>query len=116
MDTLSFKPILLLSAPRIAGYLPAHVTSPLSASFTYTNPRLATLPPARHEVILSSVRALLDIALKVAHGDGGDLDLMLAQSAFYDTVGGQPLGASDPTVRTVDTYGALLDLHGGLLQ
>src|SRR5436305_10216220 len=78
------QPMLLLSAPRIAGLLPARVDPPPPPTFSYTNPRLATLSHARHEQIVSSARSLLDAALKVVCGEGSDLELILAQSMFYE--------------------------------
>ncbi len=71
---------LLLSAPKIAGLLPANVPSSsataASDTFTHRNPALANLSDPTREKLFEAVGALLDLAAACLTHDPTDLDDM----------------------------------------
>jgi hypothetical protein len=90
------KPVLLLPAPQIAGLLPASTTPPRddkerSTTFTYADPRLATLTLAKQDKMFEAVTQLLNIAVGCLTGEAQEMELITAEAAFHDAIMGKPV-------------------------
>ena len=99
--SLSYCPFPLLSAPRIAGLLPATTGShqsrpPDPPPFTFSDPRIADLLPAERDRLYSAARTLLDVALGHIDGTLSDHALNTALALFRRAVTGQPMKPTNP--------------------
>ncbi len=79
----------LLSAPHIAGLLPARVPSSEPPPFTFDRPALADLTAPQHERLYEAAEMLLEIAVEFMVGTFTEDALRAAEVVFHRAVGGR---------------------------
>jgi len=104
-------PVLLLSAPRIAGLLPATTGTPAQPppQFSYANPRLGELPDAQRERLFDATRILLDVAVGHALAEFNDHALNTALALLRRAVTGQPMRPVNPAHYNAEMDAPLLE-------
>lgn len=91
----------LLSAPKIAGLLPARTATASAASdqsaqvavFTYSHPQFSALSTDKRSDVFAAITHLLDAAAAYVGDQSGGLTLLMAETEFHKAVTGE---ASQP--------------------
>jgi hypothetical protein len=99
-----YCPFPLLTAPKIAGLLPAPKPLP-PPTFTYANPRLIEFPLDQRDRLFTAARLLLDVAIAHHAGEMADHALNTALAAFRRAILGHPIQPTNPS-----QYAAQMDI------
>ncbi len=117
-DSLRTTATLLLSAPKIAGLLPAQAESlhindapdTSKGSFTYSNARLADVPESQCERLTAGMQALMDVAVAYALDEVNEAALRAAEVLFHRAAGGSiPAHPRSPQAYCAERDAELVD-------
>jgi hypothetical protein len=112
---LSYSPYPLLSAPRIAGLLPAPKPPP-APTYRYANPGLSQLSEAKQAELFAVTTLLLDVALSCEAGEMSEHALNTALAGFRRAIIGRTTRPLTPAQYVADSDVPMLQLLMELRQ
>src|SRR5579859_6741135 len=106
-----FPPLLMLPAPKVAGLLGSGTPQPDPATFTFTDPRLATLNADERQKFADAAQNLLNVALRFAADELNEDALRAAQVLFHRKLTGHsPKRPLTPTAFKAEGDADMLDV------